>query len=275
MQIDGFTVAAQIVNFLILVWLLKHFLYGPITRAITARQQKIAAALEDARRQAQQAEVERQAYQARQAELDHQREALLEQARQEAATQREAWLAAARREVETQRADWLAAWQREQAENQRALQREATRRLVEAVRHALRELADADLESRMLEPLLARLRALDADERAVLARAARGGCTVNTAFPLDATLQQHWRTVLGEWLGNAVPLAFRQDPDTACGITLEMPGHRLAWTLDSFLDGFGQQLDAVLNLPVPVIANPEAIPHLSPALAVADDDARS
>ena len=42
MQIDWITVAAQIVNFLILVWLLQHFLYGPITRAMQRREQRIA-----------------------------------------------------------------------------------------------------------------------------------------------------------------------------------------------------------------------------------------
>ncbi len=260
MQIDGFTVAAQIVNFLILVWLLKRFLYGPITQAIAARQQKIAAALEDARRQTQEAEAERQAYQARRAELEAQRETWLAQAQQEVAAQRETWLAAVRSEVETQRADWLAAWQREQTENQRALQREAARRLTEAVRRALRDLADADLERRMLEPLLARLRALDAGERAILVRAAWSGCVVHTAFPLDAARQTQWRNALGECLGNEVPFTFRHDPEASCGIILEMPGHRLVWTLDSYLDGFSQQLDEVLNRSAPVLADHHARP---------------
>jgi hypothetical protein len=42
MLIDWFTVGAQIVNFLILVWLLKHFLYKPILNAIDAREKRIA-----------------------------------------------------------------------------------------------------------------------------------------------------------------------------------------------------------------------------------------
>jgi len=50
MLIDWFTVGAQIVNFLILVWLLKHFLYKPILDAIDAREKKIAAELADAER---------------------------------------------------------------------------------------------------------------------------------------------------------------------------------------------------------------------------------
>jgi F-type H+-transporting ATPase subunit b len=48
MLIDWFTVGAQVLNFLILVWLLKRFLYKPILHAIDAREQRIAKELADA-----------------------------------------------------------------------------------------------------------------------------------------------------------------------------------------------------------------------------------
>ena len=45
MLIDWFTVVAQIVNFLVLVALMKHFLYGRLLRAIDEREAGIAARL--------------------------------------------------------------------------------------------------------------------------------------------------------------------------------------------------------------------------------------
>jgi F-type H+-transporting ATPase subunit b len=196
-------------------------------------------------------EFEAQEYQTQRAVLEAQREAWLEQARQDIATRRTEGLEQARREVAAQREEWLAAWQRERLENQHALQQEAARRLTEAVRCALRDLADADLESRMLTPLWAKLRALEINERAVLAQAALGGCTVYTAFPLDAELRQQSQTALRECLGAEIPLIFRHDPNAACGVILEMPGHRLTWTLDSYLAGFEEALTQVLNAPAP------------------------
>ena len=237
MQIDAFTVVAQIINFLILVWLLKRFLYGPITQAMATRQQKIAAALHEARQKAEQAEVAVREYQTQRTELDAQREAWLEQARQE---------------IDAQREDWLAVWQRERVENQRALQREAAHYLTKAVRHALHDLADADLEAQMLASLWAKLRALEASERATLAQAALGGCTLLTAFPLGSALQQQGQATLCEELGADLPLIFRHDPNAAFGATLEMSGHRLAWTLDRYLDGFSEALAQVLNTPATV-----------------------
>ena len=48
MHIDWLTVVAQIVNFLVLVYLLKRFLYGPILQAMDDRQAGIAARLQEA-----------------------------------------------------------------------------------------------------------------------------------------------------------------------------------------------------------------------------------
>lgn len=45
-MINGwFTIVAQAINFLILVWLLKRFLYKPILQAIDAREKGIATQL--------------------------------------------------------------------------------------------------------------------------------------------------------------------------------------------------------------------------------------
>jgi F-type H+-transporting ATPase subunit b len=69
MLIDWFTVGAQAVNFLILVWLLKRFLYRPVLAAIDAREKKIAAQLADAAQREARAQAER-------ADLQHRSETL-------------------------------------------------------------------------------------------------------------------------------------------------------------------------------------------------------
>ena len=48
MLIDWFTVGAQALNFLILVWLMKRFLYKPILHAIDEREKRIATELANA-----------------------------------------------------------------------------------------------------------------------------------------------------------------------------------------------------------------------------------
>ncbi|MEQ8493043.1 MAG: F0F1 ATP synthase subunit B, partial [Gammaproteobacteria bacterium] len=48
MLIDWFTVAAQAINFLVLVWLLKRYLYRPILAAVDAREARVMARLTEA-----------------------------------------------------------------------------------------------------------------------------------------------------------------------------------------------------------------------------------
>ena len=74
MLIDWFTVAAQVLNFLILVWLLKRFLYRPILDAIDAREKRIALAeLADAAAKRTEAEQERDEFQHKNAAFEQQR----------------------------------------------------------------------------------------------------------------------------------------------------------------------------------------------------------
>ena len=76
MLIDWFTVGAQALNFLILVWLMKRFLYKPILDAIDAREQRIAAELADADAKRDAAQRERDKFQHKNEEFDQQRRTL-------------------------------------------------------------------------------------------------------------------------------------------------------------------------------------------------------
>ncbi|MEO8614423.1 MAG: F0F1 ATP synthase subunit B, partial [Luteolibacter sp.] len=84
MLIDWFTVGAQALNFLILVGLMKRFLYKPILSAIDAREKKIAAELADADAKKADAQKERDDFQHKNEEFDQQRAGLLKKATDEA-----------------------------------------------------------------------------------------------------------------------------------------------------------------------------------------------
>ncbi len=97
MPIDWFTVGAQALNFVILVWLMKRFLYKPILNAIDAREKRIAAELADAAAKKAEALKDRDAFQHKNDEFDRQRAALLGKATDDANAQRERILDEARK----------------------------------------------------------------------------------------------------------------------------------------------------------------------------------
>ena len=113
MLIDWFTVVAQMVNFLVLVWLLKRFLYRPILNAIDARERRMAAELAEADAKKMAGDKERDEFQRKTHELEQQRTAILSKALEEAQAERQRLIAAAREDASRWRIKWEEAWNRE------------------------------------------------------------------------------------------------------------------------------------------------------------------
>ena len=102
MLIDWFTVGAQALNFFILVWLMKRFLYKPILHAIDAREKRIATELANADAKKAEAQKERDEFQHKNDEFDQQRAALLSKAKDEAKTELQRLLDEARKTADAQ-----------------------------------------------------------------------------------------------------------------------------------------------------------------------------
>ncbi|MFD2146205.1 hypothetical protein [Mucilaginibacter antarcticus] len=100
MQINWFTVIAQIVNFLVLVWLMKKYLYKPILAAIDEREKKIAAELADAKSKMTEAKKEQDEFQQKNNDFDKHKKKLMDQATSDADKEREKLLDTAKRKLQ-------------------------------------------------------------------------------------------------------------------------------------------------------------------------------
>ncbi len=151
MDLDWFTLIAQVVNFLVLVWLLKHFLYSRIVRAMNEREAKINGRLEEAARKRASAEQEAELFRAKNRELEEHRDQIMARAKEEAEAHRQELMDAARLETETAQVQWLDTLKRER----QGLLREFRERLGQEVftltRQGLKELANADLEEQIMK----------------------------------------------------------------------------------------------------------------------------
>ena len=141
MLIDWFTVVAQIVNFLVLVALLKHFLYGRLVDAIDAREKRIADQLAEAARKDQ--EVDRRLEQMRlnAAECERQREQMLAGARQDADRERDAMVQRARDAVRALETKWHEDLDHEKAAMVDEIRHRAAGEILAITRRVLTDLA--------------------------------------------------------------------------------------------------------------------------------------
>ncbi|MFW5835129.1 MAG: F0F1 ATP synthase subunit B, partial [Pseudomonadota bacterium] len=172
MQIDWLTVSAQLVNFLVLVWLLQHFLYGPITRAMAAREARIEARLDEARRARSDAESEAECLRERQAELERDRERLLREAKEAAEAERREREQQAREAVDRLAKDWRRQLGEERQSFLRDLRDRAENLVYRIAARAIEDLGDEDMEGRIAHGFARRLHDLDEDARGRLAAAA-------------------------------------------------------------------------------------------------------
>ena len=250
MLIDWFTVAAQVVNFLILVWLLKRFLYQPILNAIDAREKRIELALADADAKKAEAERERDAFQHKNDEFDQQRAAMLDQARDEAKAERLRLLDEAR-----QAADVLIAKRREaqriDARNlNQAISRRTRQEVFAIARKALTDLAGTSLEERMCEVFTRRVRGMDDRTKAGFAAALKSPATpaiVRSAFDLPAEQRAAVQTAVNQTFVGEIPLRFETEPDMVSGIELATSGQKMAWSIADYLVSMEKVVDELLQ----------------------------
>lgn len=250
MEIDWFTFIAQIANFLVLVWLLKRFLYKPVVRAMDEREQKIADRLADAARAREDAERDAAEYRRKTEELEHAKEELLAEAGREI----EAWKAQrrdeAKQEVDAARQEWDRALQREKNAFLRDLRRRAGEHVFQIARRVLDKLGNASLEERIVDSFLERLQAVHESKRAEIAEAirnARHRVVVKSAFELPDGLRSRVLDESRKSLGDGVDVEFKVDPEVVCGIELQAAGFKVAWSAGETLDEMEADFEQALN----------------------------
>ena len=253
MLIDWFTVIAQVVNFLILVWLLKRFLYQPILNALNAREKRIAAELADADAKRAEARMEREEYQRKNDEFDQQRAELLNKAAGEAAAERQRLLGVARKD-----ADDLRDKQQDQLRSEyQSLREEIARRtrieVFVIARKALTELAGASLEERMVEVFVRRLHELGSEEKGRLASMLKLPpipVLVRSAFNLSPVQRGLIEGAVKETLAVEIQVRFEVVPDLVSGIELTMQGQKIAWSIADYLSLLEKGVNELLKIPL-------------------------
>jgi F-type H+-transporting ATPase subunit b len=249
MLIDWFTVGAQALNFLILVWLMKRFLYRPILNAIDSREKLIAKELADAGAKKAEAQNERDEFKHKNDEFDLQRAALLAKAVDEAKAERLRLLEEARKA-----ADALSAKRQESLINDARNLNQAVSRLTQKgvfaiTRKVLNDLATTSLEDRIGEVFTRRLRGLDGQSKSVLGEALRKNsepALIRSTFDLSGTQRLAIQNSLNETFSADIHLRFETSPDLISGIQLTTNGQNIGWSISDYLatleNGVGELL---------------------------------
>src|SRR5271157_5355068 len=238
MLINWFTVIAQAINFLILVWLLKRFLYKPILHAIDEREQGIATQLAQAEAKKAEAQKDRDDFQHKNEAFDQERAALLKRATDEANAERQRLLDEARKDADALRAKRQDALRNEQRNLNKAIIRWTQKEVFAIARKTLADLATSSLEGRMGDVLVRRVRALDGAAKEQMANAFKTSnhtVSVHSAFDLPPAQRTAIESAVKETFAPDAQVQFETAPELVSGIELSTNGHKVSWSIADYL----------------------------------------
>lgn len=246
MSINWITVFAQIINLLVLVYLLKRFLYQPVLEVMKKREDRIRERLEDARQRDAKAQDAQQQYQLKLEQLERQEQQLLEQARARSETKATELLTQARTNINLKKQHWSEELEREHAQFMLELQQFISKNTVQIATKMLTDIADQSLNNALLRRFMRHctehrdeLNALlDDSDRALL---------VKSYLPIETDAQLQFRQWLKRDCAYGGDVKFQTDTSIGLGLQLVSQGRTLAWSIAEYCRQFEQGIDLILT----------------------------
>lgn len=242
MELNWTTFLLELVNFLVLAWILKRFLYGPVREVIARRRAGIEQTLADAQGLREGAEALRHQYEGRLADWEQERrlarEALIREIEAER-TRRRAGLEA---ELEGEREKDRVVEERRRADALRELERTALAQGASFAARLLSAAAGPETETRLVDLAIADLRQLPASRadalRNPLAEVER--ILVASAFPLAEGQRLRLTQTLAALTGSESPARFEQDASLIAGLRIAIGPWVLSANLRDELQAFAE-----------------------------------
>ncbi|MBZ0189202.1 MAG: hypothetical protein K8F91_23360 [Candidatus Obscuribacterales bacterium] len=228
---DWFTFTAQIANFLILVWLLRRFLYAPLTKAMDERESQIKARLESAAQEKERAYESRHLLTLQVEEIDETRLSKLETMEEEVADTRKQLISKVKTEVEALERSYRESLELEKARMIGQFKKQMHKEILEITRRIMRDLADRDLESQIIRKFLSEA---SSDDSAATS-SARPSVVVRTSFNMEPRSKEEIRQSLVAMLERPPELVFETSANAIAGIEVIIDGRKASWTVDDYL----------------------------------------
>lgn len=243
MELNWSTFLLEIINFLVLVWILKHFLYQPVLDVIARRRELIERQLTEAHQVQDEAESLKAQYEGRLADWDQERRHARDTLAQELDEERSRQLSALQASLEQEREKARVVQERQHAEQQRAIEHHALQQGAAFSSRLLGQASGPELETRLLTLLLAGLSELSETQMSSLRQQwgePPDTIEVSSAFALSAEQRQKMEEALHRISGLTIPVRFTQDTELLAGLRIVIGAWVLAANVRDELIGFAE-----------------------------------
>jgi len=245
MQINWFTVIAQVLNFLLLVWLLRRFLYKPILDAINKRESKITSQLNEAEAQKAEAQKEKEEFIHKNELFDQQKDERMNGMLNESKETKQKLLEEARNEANTLRAKLEETYKSMVESSHDEISQRTQKEVFAIARKALVDLSTVSLEQQLTIVFISKLKDLNEEERKRFTKAVKvdnASVLLLSTFELPAQQQRDIATLINETMGAETQIQFKMSPKLICGIELSTNGYKLAWSISEYLNSLEENI---------------------------------
>jgi F-type H+-transporting ATPase subunit b len=227
---SGWTLAFQIVNFLVLVALLRRFLFKPVLGVIEHRQEELARQASDSDKRLEEARELRARAEKAVEQVGAERDRMMAEARSRAEREHDQALADAHRQAEAIVASGQQGVERERERAAEAMLSTALELATSIAMRLLEQVATAPLAEAFLQRLCEYLDALPAERRHMLQQELdEADLLVATSPGLAADAAARWSRAIGERFG-AKPARLVSDSSLIVGAELRLPYTRISFS---------------------------------------------
>lgn len=239
MEFNTTTFIFEIINFLILVWILQRLFYKPVLAIVAKRRAVIEQSLAEAEKMRREADELRDLYQNRQRDWEREKEAARIEWQRQLDAQRRLQLEQLQEQLEQEKARAQALFARQQQDERKQIEKAALQQGARFAGLLLRQAAGPELESRLVELALAQLenllKSLNIKENEVLPP-----IQIITAYPLPLSQAQALQQKIRSLLGAGTAFQFRQESALLAGIRIDIGAWILHADVEHELMGFAE-----------------------------------
>lgn len=241
MELNWSTFALEIFNFLVLVWILKRFLYQPVLNVITRRRATIENQLAEARQLHTDSDALKERYEHRLADWEQERQTAMDKLRLELEENRLHQLENLKAELAQEKEKNQVARSRQDKQLIREIEQSALQQGAEFASRLLTGAAGPELENRLFDLLLDGLKVLSDDQISLLS--SKWGespehILVFSAYPLAENKRHQLEKTLSEATGLSAPVFYEQDAKLLAGLNITIGAWVLQLNVRDELQGF-------------------------------------
>mgnify|MGYP000966809562 CR=1 FL=1 len=230
MLLDGFTIFAQIVNFFVLIVLLRLFLYKPIVKAMLERKARIANETRELREARIEADRLKAELRRKHEDLENRESEVMSEIHAKAEKWRQQAMASAGAEIEIMRKEWVAALEREKESVALNLRKKLVHEVSATAARIVRDLSGSDLEQLILSGFMHRIA-----EEARSMECGNSDILIRTGFEYDDPQEQKVHQLLKGLFPAQNERIFITDPRLGLGIELIAGDRKWEWNLNSYI----------------------------------------